>query len=128
MYTSVYFQDTFPSPNLWKTLRELCCNWRHHPNLIQEWCQVMHSLTVKVISSLYGTKHLSIMAPLPKENLEFQSFVKDLPNDGAVQCWFRMLHTLGNPTDLLYSNLITNTPNSYRAQRPHPHQMLSRNA
>ena len=48
------------------------------------------------------------MAPLPKENLEFQSF---LPNNGAVQCWFRMLHTLGNPTDLLYSNLITNTPN-----------------
>ena len=70
----------------------------------------MHSLTIKVISSLYGTKHLSVMAPLPKENLEFQSFIKDLPNDGAVQCWFRMLHTLGNPTDLLYSNLITNTP------------------
>lgn len=70
----------------------------------------MYSLTFKVISILYGSKHLSIMTPLPPQDNDFFGLIKELSNDAAVQCWFRMLHTLGNPIDLLYPDIITGTP------------------
>ena len=25
--------ESFPSPSLWKSLKELCCGWRHHPKV-----------------------------------------------------------------------------------------------
>lgn len=70
----------------------------------------MYSLTFKVILVLYGSKHLSIMTPLPPQDNDFYGLIKELSNDAAVQCWFRMLHTLGNPIDLLYPDIITGTP------------------
>ena len=31
---------SFPSPPLWKTLREMCMNWRHRSGLIDQWNRV----------------------------------------------------------------------------------------
>ena len=103
-------QDCFPSPNLWKTLRECCCNWRHHYNVIDEWNQLMYSITTRVVYHMYGPKHLSKMSPLPSQNSDYRNLLKAMPEDAVVQCWFRMLHTLGNPVDLLYSDIITSSP------------------
>ena len=35
---------SFPSPPLWKTLREMCMNWRHRSGLIDQWNRVNLSL------------------------------------------------------------------------------------
>ena len=39
-----------------------------------------------------------------------QQMVSNLPDDALVQCWFRMLHTLGNPVEVSYASAIVNTP------------------
>ena len=95
---------------MWKTLREFCCNWRHHFSLIDQWNQMMYSITYRVVYHLYGSKHLSLMAPLPAQDPDFFNLLKEMPQDAVMQSWFRMLHTLGNPLDLLYPDIITSTP------------------
>lgn len=44
----------FPSPSLWKTLRECCMNWRHRVALIEQWNKVNLVLTSKVLGFMYG--------------------------------------------------------------------------
>ena len=44
----------FLTPSLWKSLRELCITWRHHPQVIAEWNKIMYSMTVCVVLQLYG--------------------------------------------------------------------------
>lgn len=102
--------SSFPSPSLWKSLRELAINWRHHRSVIVEWCQLTYSLTLRVILILYGPKHIYYLSSLPREDSDYKMRVQELSEDGLVQCWFRMLHTLGNPVDLLYPDIITRTP------------------
>ena len=102
--------SSFPSPSLWKSLRELAINWRHHRSVIVEWCRLTYSLTLRVIQVLYGPKHLSHLAFMPEEDANYRKHVHELSVDAVVQCWFRMLHTLGNPVDLLYPEIITSTP------------------
>ena len=70
----------------------------------------MYSITIRVVYHLYGPKHLSNMTPLPSQNSDYRNLLNAMPEDAVVQCWFRMLHTLGNPVDLLYSDIITSSP------------------
>lgn len=102
-------QESFPGPALWKTLQECCATWRHHPSLVKQWCQLMVSLTKKVTEVLYGRKHLTEVGPFTEEDQDFRNHLVSMPHDAVVQCWFRMLHTLRNPMDLLYQELITDT-------------------
>lgn len=44
----------FPSPPLWKTLRECCMNWRHRIALIEQWNRVNLALTSKLLIFMYG--------------------------------------------------------------------------
>ena len=105
----------FPAPNLWRSLRELCCNWRHHRSVVEQWNKLMYSLTVHVISLLYTPKYLSSLKSLPDEDVDFRLILSDLPNDALVQCWFRMLHTLGNPIELSYPNKFASLPTFQKA-------------
>ena len=103
--------ESFPTPALWKSLRELCCCWRHHPKVVQQWNKMMYSLTLGVIRHLYSPKYLAdIASTLPSEEKDFKTFLEDMPKDCLVQSWFRLLHTLGNPVDLLYPNRLTSSP------------------
>ena len=103
--------ESFPSPALWKSLRELCCCWRHHPKVVEQWNKMMYSLTLGVIRHLYSQRYLAeVSATLPSEEKDFKVFLDDMPKDCLVQCWFRFLHTLGNPVDLLYPNRLTSSP------------------
>lgn len=67
----------------------------------------MYSITCKVVSNLYGPKHLSKISPLPIQDQDFRTLLESMSDDAVVQCWFRLLHTLGNPVDLLYPEIIT---------------------
>ena len=100
----------FPTPNLWKSLRELCCNWRHHRHVVDQWNKLTFSLTLHVIAHLYTPQYLSNLTTLPEEDVDFKHILADMPSDALVQCWFRMLHTLGNPVEISYPDVIANSP------------------
>lgn len=71
---------------------------------------MMYSITSKVVYHMYGPKHLSKMTPLPPQDADFRNCLNAMPEDAVMQSWFRMLHTLGNPVDLLYPDIITSGP------------------
>ena len=101
--------SAFPGPTMWKTLQEFCATWRHQPSLIEQWCRLMLSLTRKVTFVLYGSKHYLLIEQSKDSHRDFRLLLEGLPSDAVVQCWFRMLHTLKNPMDLLYQEVITDT-------------------
>ena len=71
----------------------------------------MYSLTLGVIRHLYSPKYLAdVFATLPSEERDFKVFLEEMPKDCLVQSWFRLLHTLGNPVDLLYPNRLSGSP------------------
>ena len=67
----------------------------------------MYSLTVCVVL-LYGPSNM------PKDiNDEHQDYAQSLAllkSDALVQCWYRMLHTLGNLVELSYPHVISLNP------------------
>ena len=102
--------NCFPTPNLWKSLREQCCTWCHHHSVVEQWNKLMYSVTIHVIAHLYTTQYLSQFTTLPEEDSDFKQIIADIPNDALVQCWFRMLHTLGNPVEISYPDKVASSP------------------
>ncbi|XP_066907486.1 ral GTPase-activating protein subunit beta isoform X3 [Halyomorpha halys] len=95
----------FPSPPLWRTLREMAVSWRHRTALIVQWSRLNLALTHRIIA---------FMCPpdFPKHQtgeLEYQ-VPSELSNDAVAQAWFRFLHTLGSPVDLTRPQVISQTP------------------
>lgn len=98
--------ECFPTPVYWKTLRELCCCWRHHPSLIRCWSSVLLSLSLRVVSLLYSPTHLSCASTPAQEDQDFKQMVDGLRQDALVQAWFRILHTLGDVVDLCHAERV----------------------
>ncbi|XP_030854723.1 ral GTPase-activating protein subunit beta isoform X2 [Strongylocentrotus purpuratus] len=96
----------FPSPTLWRTFREMCCTWRHHPATVAQWNRINKVLTAQLIQVLYGP----IFPPLKLGDDEGRIIPPELDNDGLAQAWFRFLHILGNPVDLCHPEIIGRTP------------------
>lgn len=44
----------FPSPALWRTLREQCVRWRHRAPLTEQWARVSLCLTARLLAHMYG--------------------------------------------------------------------------
>ena len=44
----------FPSPPMWKTFREMCCNWRHQPPLVAQWHRFNLTFTARMLRLMYG--------------------------------------------------------------------------
>ena len=44
----------FPSPSLWKTMRVMSYNWRHHESLVLHWHRTNVALTSKLLKIIYG--------------------------------------------------------------------------
>lgn len=103
--------NCFPSPSLWKTLRELFANWRHHKLVVEQWNKVVYSLTLCVIKLLYGPSYLGgVKQTLDKEDKDFKTIIEGMPQDVLVQSWFRMLHTIGNPVEVSYVGKVLGSP------------------
>ena len=100
----------FPAPHLWKSLRELCLRWRHHRCLASQWSKLMYSLTLQVVVHLYSPRYLAHLHSHLQEDAEFSEILQSVPPDSLVQCWYRMLHTLGNPVQLAYLTTFTSLP------------------
>ena len=100
----------FPAPHLWRSLRELCLRWRHHFCLAEQWSSLMFSLTLRVVRLLYSPSYLAHLQPHLQEDREFSEILSSVPQDSLVQCWFRMLHTLGNPVELSSPSTFSSLP------------------
>ncbi|XP_034250605.1 ral GTPase-activating protein subunit beta isoform X1 [Thrips palmi] len=95
----------FPSPPLWKTLREMCHNWRHRVALVEQWNRVNLALTSRLIQFMYGPTFPELK--IPEEDA--QLVPADMTPDCISQSWFRFLHTLGNPAQLCRPGVISHT-------------------
>lgn len=47
-------ERSFPSPPLWRTLRESCLRWRHRLALVEQWNRVCLALTARLLQIMYG--------------------------------------------------------------------------
>lgn len=88
----------FPSPPLWRFLREHCQFWRHRAGLVAVWSRAITQLTKCVVANMYGSECACVSAS-----------ALHLPADILCQVWFRMLHILGNPVDLSDAMTISHT-------------------
>lgn len=97
----------FPMPSMWKTLHELCVSWRHHSAMVDYWSRTSLSLTKRVIQYLYGAKFPLPLVTARKNDVHMPA---NLVNECLIQCWFRILHIIGNPVDLCKKEVISATP------------------
>lgn len=51
---------SFPSPPLWKTLRESCQSWRHRANLFDQWNRINLLLVGRVLNIMYGPGYIKL--------------------------------------------------------------------
>lgn len=61
----------FPSPPLWKTLRESCMNWRHRMALVEQWNRVNLFLTSRLLQFMYGPSFPDMKLGKPTSNYVF---------------------------------------------------------
>lgn len=104
LYASYYH---FPAPSMWKTLHELCMSWRHHNAMVDYWSRTSLSLTKRVIQYMHGPSFPLPLVPTRKSDVQLPA---NLANECLIQCWFRILHIIGNPVDLCKKEIISDTP------------------
>ena len=97
----------FPAPSMWKTLHELCMSWRHHNSMIDYWSRTSLALTRRVIHYMYGPSFPLPALPVRKSDVQLPASLGD---ECLIQCWFRILHIIGNPVDLCKKEIISDTP------------------
>ncbi|XP_071636603.1 ral GTPase-activating protein subunit beta isoform X2 [Temnothorax longispinosus] len=98
-------ERSFPSPPLWRTLRESCLRWRHRLALVEQWNRVCLALTARLLHIMYGP-----MFPELKISEEDTQLVSPTMSDEAVaQAWYRLLRTIGDPVDLCRPAVVSQT-------------------
>ncbi|XP_063383145.1 ral GTPase-activating protein subunit beta [Cydia fagiglandana] len=96
----------FPSPPLWRTLREQCIRWRHRAPLTEQWTRVSLCLTARLLGHMYGPTFPKM--PISEEDANL--IPPDMSAEAVMQSWYRILHTIGNPVDLCRPHVISQTP------------------
>ncbi|XP_050058118.1 ral GTPase-activating protein subunit beta isoform X4 [Aphis gossypii] len=110
----------FPSPSLWKTLREMAVTWRHRTALIHQWNRVNLALTARVLTFMYGPGFPQLKIP----NEDIHLIPSGMSNHTIAQSWFRLLQTIGNPADLSRPTTISRTPKFLQAALSDPNHRL----
>ncbi|XP_025410091.1 ral GTPase-activating protein subunit beta isoform X8 [Sipha flava] len=110
----------FPSPSLWKTLREMAVTWRHRTALIHQWNRINLALTARVLTFMYGPDFPQLKIPSEDANL----IPTGMTNHTVAQSWFRLLQTIGNPADLSRPSIISRTPKFLQAALSDPNHRL----
>ena len=105
----------FPSPSFWKTFQHLSIGWRHRPALIDNWNRINYALTLRLVQ--YMSPHIyDINANQPSLQKNFLNAILDQMNEETLkQCWYRFLHSIGNPVDLCSPEIISKTDKFYHS-------------
>ncbi|KAJ8675024.1 hypothetical protein QAD02_010810 [Eretmocerus hayati] len=98
-------ERNFPSPPLWKTLRESCLRWRHRLSLIEQWNRVCLALTARLLHIMYGPT----FPELKISEEDSQLVPSTMSNEAVAQAWYRLLRTIGDPIDLCRPAVISQT-------------------
>ena len=101
---------SFPSPPLWKTLREMCMNWRHRSGLVDQWNRVNLSLLSRMLPNLLGPK----FPQLRIDDIDAALVPAEMTYETVTQSWYRFLHSIGNPVDLSRPEMISQTQAFYQ--------------
>ena len=101
---------SFPSPPLWKTLREMCMNWRHRSGLVDQWNRVNLSLLSRMLPNLLGPK----FPQLRIDDIDAALVPAEMTYETVTQAWYRFLHSIGNPVDLSRPEMISQTQAFYQ--------------
>ncbi|XP_075979377.1 ral GTPase-activating protein subunit beta isoform X2 [Anticarsia gemmatalis] len=96
----------FPSPPLWRTLREQCIRWRHRAPLTEQWTRASLCLTARLLKHMYGP----LFPAMPISEEDANLIPSDMSAEAVMQSWYRILHTIGNPVDLCRPHVISQTP------------------
>ncbi|XP_049872205.1 ral GTPase-activating protein subunit beta isoform X2 [Pectinophora gossypiella] len=96
----------FPSPPLWRTLREQCIRWRHRAPLTEQWTRASLCLTARLLKHMYGP----LFPAMPISEEDANLIPADMSAEAVMQSWYRILHTIGNPVDLCRPHVISQTP------------------
>ncbi|KAJ0174961.1 hypothetical protein K1T71_009102 [Dendrolimus kikuchii] len=96
----------FPSPPLWRTLREQCTLWRHRAPLTEQWTRASLCLTARLLKNMYGP----LFPAMPISEEDANLIPADMSTEAVMQSWYRILHTIGNPVDLCRPHVISQTP------------------
>ncbi|XP_058804059.1 ral GTPase-activating protein subunit beta isoform X2 [Phymastichus coffea] len=99
-------ERNFPSPPLWRTLREACLRWRHRLSLIEQWNRVCLALTARLLHIMYGP----MFPELKISDEDSQLVPSTMSNEAVAQSWYRLLRTIGDPVDLCRPAVISQTP------------------
>ncbi|CAG2112200.1 unnamed protein product, partial [Medioppia subpectinata] len=105
----------FPSPSFWKTFQHLSTGWRHRPPLVDNWNRINYSLTMRLVKHMSPNTY-DINANSPTHNKNTLNEILDEMNEESLkQCWYRFLHTIGNPVDLCSPEIISKTDRFYHS-------------
>ena len=64
-----------------------------------------------MITNLYKEDYLSEIQPsYSRLDADFKKITLEMPYDVLVQCWYRVVHALGNPVELSYPQIIAQLP------------------
>ena len=103
----------FPSPSYWKTFQQLCCTWRHRSALIDQWNSINLVLTQKLVQNILP--NLITQTPHQLKQNFIRHILDEMNEETVRQTWFRFLHTIGNPVDLCYPEIISKTDKFYHS-------------
>ena len=101
---------SFPSPSLWKTLREQCMNWRHRSGLIDQWNRVNMALLSRMLPLMLGPK----FPQLKVDEIDASLVPTEMTYETVAQSWYRFMHSIGNPVDLSRPEIISQTQAFYQ--------------
>ena len=105
----------FPSPSFWKTFQHLSIGWRHRPALIDNWNRINYALTLRLVQHMSPNAY-DINANQPSLQKNFLNAILDDMNEETLkQCWYRFLHSIGNPVDLCSPEIISKTDKFYHS-------------
>ncbi|XP_066599368.1 ral GTPase-activating protein subunit beta isoform X2 [Prorops nasuta] len=98
-------ERNFPSPPLWRTLRESCLRWRHRLALVEQWNRVCLALTAKLLQIMYGPT----FPELRISDEDLQLVPPTMSDEAVAQAWYRLLRTIGDPVDLCRPAVVSQT-------------------
>lgn len=101
---------SFPSPSLWKTLREMCMNWRHRSGLVDQWNRVNLALLARMLRHMLGPNFPQIKI----SEIDAALVPAEMTHECVAQSWYRFLHSIGNPVELSRPELVSQTQSFYQ--------------
>ena len=91
--------SSFPTPPFWKTFTDSIISWRHHPLVVEKWCNVTCILSSKLVDQLHGPGYSKLFGIKSEEKITH--ILENLNGNVLAQTWYRVFHLIGNPIELI---------------------------